>query len=324
MGILAEACHRGAANGPRRIEEKRRRRIPQPFTSYRTGGRTPPAHLPTKGTNVSEIEQSTGMSRRAMMTAALAGGAGAMALPAFATDALAASAGKYPAHPKWRFVFVNHVTTNPFFVPTRYGAEDACTMTNTSYQWTGSETAKTPEMINAMNAAISGKADGIAVCVVDPEGVRRRHRQGAQGGHPGRRLQRRRLGQQQAARLHRPGSLQLGRRDGQAHRHAGHQGRPDRALHRHARPVQHPAAHRRRAVGAQGQVQDRRDHDRRRPARRALEDRRVRPGPLRRQGPVRRGRRLDPGHRADHEEARPAGQGRQGRRLRPAADHARS
>ena len=77
--------------------------------------------------------------------------------------------GKYPAHPKWRFVFVNHVTTNPFFVPTRYGAEEACTMTNTTYQWTGSETAKTPEMINAMNAAISGKADGIAVCVVDPK-----------------------------------------------------------------------------------------------------------------------------------------------------------
>jgi simple sugar transport system substrate-binding protein len=121
---------------------------------------------------VTEIDQSTGISRRAMMRAALAGGAGAMALPAFAGDALAASsgaAGKYPAHPKWKFVFVNHVTTNPFFVPTRYGAEDACTMTNTRYQWTGSETAKTPEMINAMNAAISGKADGIAVCVVDPK-----------------------------------------------------------------------------------------------------------------------------------------------------------
>ena len=118
---------------------------------------------------MSEIEQSTGMSRRAMMTAALAGGAGAMALPAFATEALAASTGKYPAHPKWRFVFVCHVTTNPFFVPTRYGAEDAGTMTNTTYQWTGSETAKTPEMISAMNTAISGKADGIAVCVVDPK-----------------------------------------------------------------------------------------------------------------------------------------------------------
>ncbi|MDX6572173.1 MAG: hypothetical protein QOC86_1329, partial [Gaiellales bacterium] len=59
---------------------------------------------------MSEIEQSTGLSRRAMMTAALAGGAGAMALPAFASEALAASNGKYPAHPKWRFVFVNHVT----------------------------------------------------------------------------------------------------------------------------------------------------------------------------------------------------------------------
>jgi len=81
---------------------------------------------------VSEIEQSTGLSRRAMMTAALAGGAGAMALPAWATEALAAETGKYPSHPKWRFVFVNHVTTNPFFVPTRYGAEDAGTMTNTT------------------------------------------------------------------------------------------------------------------------------------------------------------------------------------------------
>jgi simple sugar transport system substrate-binding protein len=118
---------------------------------------------------VTEIDQSTGISRRGMMKAALAGGAGAMVLPAFASEALAASTGKYPAHPKWRFVFVNHVTTNPFFVPTRYGAEDACTMTNTAYQWTGSETAKTPEMINAMNAAISGKAAGIAVCVVDPK-----------------------------------------------------------------------------------------------------------------------------------------------------------
>jgi simple sugar transport system substrate-binding protein len=122
---------------------------------------------------VSEIEQSTSISRRRMMQAALVGGAGALALPAFASDALAASAGSggaYPAHPKWRFVFVNHVTTNPFFVPTRYGAADACALVGgTTYQWTGSETAKTSEMISAMNTAISGKADGIAVCVVDPK-----------------------------------------------------------------------------------------------------------------------------------------------------------
>jgi simple sugar transport system substrate-binding protein len=118
------------------------------------------------------MHQNTGMSRRAVLQAALAGGVGALAVPAFAGDALAAStaaAGAFPAHPKWRFVFVNHVTTNPFFVPTRYGAEDACSLVNCRYQWTGSQTAKTPEMINAMNAAISGKADGIAVCVVDPK-----------------------------------------------------------------------------------------------------------------------------------------------------------
>ena len=48
---------------------------------------------------MSEIAQNTGMSRRAMMTAAFAGGAVALALPAFAEDALAAnaaSAGRYP------------------------------------------------------------------------------------------------------------------------------------------------------------------------------------------------------------------------------------
>ena len=124
-----------------------------------------------QGESVSEIDQNTGMSRRALLAGALAGGAGAMALPAFAGEALASSAaaaGVYPAHPKWRFVFVNHVTTNPFFVPTRYGAEDACTLVKCKYQWTGSQTAKTTEMVNAMNVAISGKADGIAVCVVDP------------------------------------------------------------------------------------------------------------------------------------------------------------
>src|SRR4051794_39311680 len=102
-----------------------------------------------------------------MMTAALAGGAGAMALPAFATEALAASTGKYPAHPKWRFVFVNHVTTNPFFVPTRYGAEDACKLLGCSYQWTGSESSNVREMVNAFNSAQTAGANGIAVALVD-------------------------------------------------------------------------------------------------------------------------------------------------------------
>ena len=31
------------------------------------------------------------------------------------------SGGNFPDTPEWNFVFVNHVTTNPFFVPTQYG-----------------------------------------------------------------------------------------------------------------------------------------------------------------------------------------------------------
>ena len=68
---------------------------------------------------------------------------------------------------KFKFAFINHVTTNPFFVPTRYGADDACKIFNCSYQWTGSESANVNEMVNAFNSAISAKVDGIAVCLVD-------------------------------------------------------------------------------------------------------------------------------------------------------------
>jgi simple sugar transport system substrate-binding protein len=66
-----------------------------------------------------------------------------------------------------KFVLVNHVTTNPFFVPTKYGAEDACKLLGCSYQWTGSENANVNEMANAMNTAITGGANGIGVCLVD-------------------------------------------------------------------------------------------------------------------------------------------------------------
>jgi simple sugar transport system substrate-binding protein len=64
-------------------------------------------------------------------------------------------------------VFVNHVTTNPFFVPTKYGAQDACKLLGCSYQWTGSETANVNEMVNSFNSAITSGAAGIAVALVD-------------------------------------------------------------------------------------------------------------------------------------------------------------
>ncbi len=109
------------------------------------------------------------LPRRAMMHGVSMATAAA-ALAAGARGAHAAAAGPFPAHPSWKFVFVNHVTTNPFFVPTVYGIHDACALLGCSYQWTGSQTSNVAEMVNAMNAAIAGKADAIAVAIVDPKG----------------------------------------------------------------------------------------------------------------------------------------------------------
>jgi simple sugar transport system substrate-binding protein len=79
----------------------------------------------------------------------------------------AGGAGDFPSTPKWKFVFVCHVTTNPFFTPTQYGAQDACALLNCEFQWTGSKDSIVGEMVNATNSAISAKADGIALAVVD-------------------------------------------------------------------------------------------------------------------------------------------------------------
>ena len=77
------------------------------------------------------------------------------------------ASGVFGSQKKLRFVFVNHVTTNPFFVPTKYGADDACKLLGCTYQWTGSESSNVKEMVNALNSAISARADGIAVSLVD-------------------------------------------------------------------------------------------------------------------------------------------------------------
>src|SRR4029077_4680553 len=119
-----------------------------------------------------KLSNAGGLSRRDALRRAA--GAGALAslssLAGFgvtSAEAAEEALGKFPKHPQWKFVFVNHVTTNPFFVPTRYGAEDACALLGCSYQWTGSEKSIATDMVNAMNTGISAKADGIAVCLVD-------------------------------------------------------------------------------------------------------------------------------------------------------------
>ena len=107
------------------------------------------------------------LKRVGLGAAALSIPASVLATPTFGSVADALAADSFiKSHPKWKFVFVNHVTTNPFFVPTIYGAQDACSLLGTSYQWTGSQTSDISQMVNAFNSAITSKADGIAVCLV--------------------------------------------------------------------------------------------------------------------------------------------------------------
>jgi len=113
------------------------------------------------------------VSRRRLLSGAglTSAGLAATALLAACTKDNPASAagasGNFPSTPKWKFVFVNHVTTNAFFTPTQYGADDASKLLGTTYQWTGSKDAIVSEMVNATNTAVTGKADGIALAVVD-------------------------------------------------------------------------------------------------------------------------------------------------------------
>ena len=103
---------------------------------------------------------ATGLSLPALLEAC-----GGTSNPSSSTPA---GEGNFPSHPQWNFVFVNHVTTNPFFVPTQYGASDACALVGCKYQWTGSANSIVADMVNAMNTAIAAKVDGIAVSIIDP------------------------------------------------------------------------------------------------------------------------------------------------------------
>src|SRR4051794_2323753 len=103
------------------------------------------------------------------MLAACGGSSGGGGSKATATAQAAqeGGGGVFAQTSKLKFVLVNHVTTNPFFVPTRYGAEDACKLLGCSYQWTGSQNSNVNEMVNAFNTGVTSGADGIAVALVD-------------------------------------------------------------------------------------------------------------------------------------------------------------
>ncbi|HEX5224340.1 MAG TPA: sugar ABC transporter substrate-binding protein [Solirubrobacteraceae bacterium] len=106
--------------------------------------------------------------RRTAMTGVAAGSVSAI-LEACGSSASGGGSSNsiFGSHPGYKFVFVNHVTTNPFFTPTQYGIADACKLLGCSYQWTGSENSNVSQMVNAVNSAVAAKADGIAVALID-------------------------------------------------------------------------------------------------------------------------------------------------------------
>jgi simple sugar transport system substrate-binding protein len=76
--------------------------------------------------------------------------------------------GNFPATPAWQFWFVNHVTTNLFFVPTQNGMADAAKLLGLpTPKWGGSTTASATQMVSYLDSAIAAKANGIATTVVD-------------------------------------------------------------------------------------------------------------------------------------------------------------
>jgi len=84
------------------------------------------------------------------------------------TSANAAVAGNFPSTPAWQFWFVNHVTTNLFFVPTQFGMADAAALLGLPKpRWTGSTDSADSDMVNAINNAVTAKADGIATTVIN-------------------------------------------------------------------------------------------------------------------------------------------------------------
>jgi simple sugar transport system substrate-binding protein len=94
-----------------------------------------------ESTNFSEYFSRLLIKRRRLLQTAMVGPAGAAFLAACSSGSSTTSTtqntttgggGNFPSHRKWNFVFVNHVTTNPFFVPTIYGIQDACALVNCS------------------------------------------------------------------------------------------------------------------------------------------------------------------------------------------------
>jgi simple sugar transport system substrate-binding protein len=88
--------------------------------------------------------------------------------PASSSSTASSTVGNFPKTPKWQFWFVNHVTTNLFFVPTQFGFKDAAALLALpTPKWGGSQISSPAQMVSYLNTATAAKASGIATTVID-------------------------------------------------------------------------------------------------------------------------------------------------------------
>src|SRR5580693_5472320 len=131
---------------------------------------------PTVDEAIQTLNMKDGPTRRRLLSSAglvsaSPAAAGLLAACSSSTPSTSAAknvAGNFPKTPAWQFWFVNHVTTNPFFVPTQYGFQDAAALLGLpTPKWGGSQTSLASEMVSYFNTAISAKAAGIAYAGID-------------------------------------------------------------------------------------------------------------------------------------------------------------
>jgi simple sugar transport system substrate-binding protein len=114
------------------------------------------------------------MTDRADLLRCAAAGAAGFSLAGLLGPAAALAGdggGDFPAHPRWRFVFVSHDTLDPLLIATQFGAQDAASLVHCTTEWTGSPRGSVKETVKALRTAIAKKADGIAVSVLDAAAV---------------------------------------------------------------------------------------------------------------------------------------------------------
>jgi len=114
----------------------------------------------------------TGLVSASAAAAALLTACGSSSSSTQAASTAKTTAGNFPKTPAWQFWFVNHVYSNPFFVPTQYGFQDAAALLDIPVpKWGGSaSTSSVPEMVSFLDSAIAAKANGIATTVITSTG----------------------------------------------------------------------------------------------------------------------------------------------------------